>query len=87
MIRGFSFSRGSPVLPPNVGMPCNLELVANAIARALEMPLSERQERHSHILATLSQNSSDVWGARFLQSLEQLEVPESGEEFLQRYVI
>ena len=67
--------------------PYDLELVADAIARALEMPLSERQERHSHILATLSQNSSDVWGARFLQSLEQLEVPGSDEESLQRYVI
>jgi trehalose 6-phosphate synthase len=64
-----------------------LELAADAIARALEMPLSERQERHSHILATLSQNSSDVWGARFLQSLEQLEAPGSDEESLQRYVI
>jgi trehalose-6-phosphate synthase len=51
------------------------------------MPLSERRERHSHILATLSQNSSDVWGARFLQSLEQLEVPGSDYESLQRYVI
>ena len=67
--------------------PYDLELVANAIARALEMPLPERRERHSHILATLSQNSSDVWGARFLQSLEHLELPESDEEFLQRYVI
>ena len=57
--------------------PYDLEFVANAIARALEMPLSERRERHSHILATLSQNSSDVWGAQFLQSLEQLEVPGS----------
>ena len=36
------------------------------------MPLSEGQERHSRILATLSQNSSDMWGARFLQSVEQL---------------
>ena len=67
--------------------PYDLELVANAIARALEMPLSERRERHSHILATLSQNSSDVWGARFLQSLQQPEVPGSDEEFLRRYVI
>ena len=67
--------------------PYDLELVANTIAGALEMPLSERRERHSHILATLSKNSSEVWGARFLQSLEQLEVSGSDEEFLQRYVI
>jgi len=67
--------------------PYDLESVANAIAQALEMPLSERQERHSHLLAALSKGSSDMWGARFLQALEQLEVPGSGEEFLQRYVI
>ena len=67
--------------------PYDSESVASAIARALEMPLSERRERHGHILATLSQNSSDVWGARFLQSLEQLEVPGSDEEFWQRCVI
>jgi trehalose 6-phosphate synthase len=67
--------------------PYDSEFVADAIARALEMPLSERKERHSHILATLSQNSSDVRGKQFLQSLEQLEMPGSGEEFLQRYVI
>src|SRR6476661_1313873 len=67
--------------------PYDSESVATAIARALEMPLSERQERHSHILETLSQNTSDVWGARFLQSLEQLEVPGSDDESFQRYVI
>jgi hypothetical protein len=35
----------------------------------------------------LSQNNSDVWGARFLQSLEQLEVLGSDDESFQRYVI
>jgi len=35
----------------------------------------------------LSQNSSAVWGARFLQALEQLEVLGSDEESLQRYVM
>lgn len=67
--------------------PYDSESVASAIARALEMPLSERRDRHSHILATLSQNSSDVWGARFLRSLETVELPGSDEEFWQRSVI
>jgi trehalose 6-phosphate synthase len=49
--------------------PYDSESVATAIARALEMPLSERRERHSHILAALSQNDDDPWDERFLQIL------------------
>jgi trehalose 6-phosphate synthase len=67
--------------------PFDSESVASAIARALELPLSERRDRHSQIFATLSQNSSDVWGARFLQSLEQLELVGGDAEFWQRSVI
>jgi trehalose 6-phosphate synthase len=53
--------------------PYDLESVAAAIALALQMPLSERRDRLNYILAALSQNSSDVWGARFIQALEQKE--------------
>jgi trehalose 6-phosphate synthase len=67
--------------------PYDAESVATAIAQALEMPLSERRERHGYIIANLSQNGSDVWGSRFLQSLEQLQVTGSDEEFWQRSVI
>ena len=61
--------------------PYDLESVASAIARALEMPLSQRRDRHSYILAALSQNSSDIWGARFIQSLEQRTLEKGEAEF------
>ena len=43
--------------------------VAGAIANALEMPLSERRERHSASLARLRQNGGNVWSGNFLRSL------------------
>ena len=67
--------------------PFDPESVASAIARALEMPLSERCDRHNHIIAALSLNNSDVWGSRFLRSLEQLELVGLDAEFWQRSVI
>ena len=67
--------------------PYDAESVASAIARAVEMPLSERRDRHNHIIGTLSQNSSDVWGTRFLQSLEQLELVGDNAELWQRSVM
>ena len=67
--------------------PFDPESVASAIAQALEMPLSERRDRHDHIIAALSLNNSDVWGSRFLRSLEQLEVVGLDAEFWQRSVI
>jgi trehalose 6-phosphate synthase len=67
--------------------PYDAESVASAIARALEMPLAERRDRHSHTLAVLSLNNSQVWGARFLRSLEELEVTGSDAEFWQGSVI
>lgn len=67
--------------------PYDPESVASAIAEALEMPLPERRDRHSHIFATLTQNSSDVWGAQFVQSLKRLELVGSDAEFWQWSVI
>jgi trehalose 6-phosphate synthase len=49
--------------------PYDPESVAAAIARALNMPLTERRERHSAMLATLARNGSTVWSTRFLESL------------------
>jgi trehalose 6-phosphate synthase len=49
--------------------PYDAESVAGAIARALYMSPTERRERHSAILATLSRNGSHVWSTRFLNSL------------------
>jgi trehalose 6-phosphate synthase len=50
--------------------PYDTEAVAGAIASALEMPLSERRERHRRNVVALSQNDLTTWGARFLQSLK-----------------
>jgi trehalose 6-phosphate synthase len=49
--------------------PYDAESVAAAIARALNMPLAERRERHGAMLATLGRNGSTVWSTRFLESL------------------
>ena len=49
--------------------PYDPESVAAAIARALDMPLDERRERHSAMLAKLVRNGSTVWSTRFLELL------------------
>jgi trehalose 6-phosphate synthase len=67
--------------------PYDAESVASAIAEALAMPLPERRDRHSHTLATLTQNSSGVWGAQFIQSLKRLELVGRDAEFWQWSVI
>ena len=50
--------------------PYDPDSVASAIARALEMGLAERRERHHAMFETLSRNPVGAWSARFLQSLE-----------------
>ncbi len=67
--------------------PYDLESVAAAIARALQMPLSERRDRHGYILAALLQNSSDIWGARFIQALEQKELEGGDADYWRTAVI
>jgi trehalose 6-phosphate synthase len=49
--------------------PYDAESVGRAIARALEMPPAERRERHAASLASLTQNSGNVWSKNFLNSL------------------
>lgn len=50
--------------------PYDPESVASAIARALEMPLEERRERHQATFRALSRNPVAVWSKKFIQSLE-----------------
>jgi len=49
--------------------PYDTEATAGAIARALAMPLEERKERWSAMMASLKENSVDRWRARFLDAL------------------
>jgi trehalose 6-phosphate synthase len=55
--------------------PYDPESVANAIARALVMPLAERRERHAASLTRLARNSGADWSTRFLQALRQCPRP------------
>lgn len=50
--------------------PYDPDSVAVAIARALEMKLEERRERHQATFSILTQNPISRWSARFLHSLE-----------------
>jgi trehalose 6-phosphate synthase len=49
--------------------PYDHEAVGAAIARALVMPLAERQQRHKELWETLLRNDIDLWGDRFLAAL------------------
>jgi trehalose 6-phosphate synthase len=57
---------GNAALPVN---PYDSEAVGAAIARALEMPLAERRERHQSLFAALLRNDISTWGDRFLAEL------------------
>ncbi len=49
--------------------PYDTGSVAEAIARALEMPAEERRERHQLNFKNLSENDIALWGERFLMTL------------------
>jgi len=53
--------------------PYDPEAVGVAIARALEMPIIERQQRHSALYKALLKNDVSFWGDRFLSSLTGLD--------------
>jgi trehalose 6-phosphate synthase len=52
--------------------PYDIHGTAQAIQRALHMPLAERQERHQSLLKTIEQQDVHWWSASFLRSLGQL---------------
>jgi trehalose 6-phosphate synthase len=51
--------------------PHEVEAVAEAIATALDMPLAERQERHSRMFARLSEHDIGRWADRFMAALAE----------------
>ena len=67
--------------------PYNSESVANALGRALEMPLAERKERHARNYDGLSCTDNLTWADRFLHSLEQLEFVGSNHELWHRRAV
>jgi trehalose 6-phosphate synthase len=50
--------------------PYDSESMANAIARALAMPLEERRNRHRSIMRVLRENDIRYWGEKFITTLE-----------------
>ena len=55
--------------------PRDAGAVADAIDRALTMPLAERRERHSRMLAVLRRNDIHAWHGRFVGELQQASRP------------
>ncbi len=51
--------------------------MAEALARAFEMPLAERRERHADMLAVLRKNDLGVWRDSFIADLRGVEVGEA----------
>ncbi|MFO6448055.1 trehalose-6-phosphate synthase [Erythrobacter sp. NE805] len=51
--------------------PHSAEEVAEGIARALAMPLAERQERHKALLESVTRHDARWWAQGFLAALEQ----------------
>jgi trehalose 6-phosphate synthase len=49
--------------------PYDLERVAEAIWQGLEMPLEERKERWTAMMATLRRNDANAWRRRFVEAL------------------
>lgn len=47
--------------------------MAEAIARALDMPLGERQDRHGRLLETVRREDVHWWSARFLGALDKVQ--------------
>jgi trehalose 6-phosphate synthase len=51
--------------------------MADAIARALAMPLEERKERHAAMLKSVVEEDVRWWSARFIAALTEPEPSES----------
>ncbi len=63
--------------------PYDRDDVANALNRALTMPLAERISRHSEMMETIVKNDINRWQARFIDDLRAIQ-PQSQEGDLQK---
>lgn len=63
--------------------PYDRDDVANALNRALTMPLTERLSRHAEMMETIRKNDINHWQARFIQDLRDI-APQSHEGDLQK---
>jgi len=51
--------------------PRDVRGIADAIHRALSMPLEERRARHARMLEVLRRNDIHAWHSRFVSQLQQ----------------
>jgi len=65
--------------------PYDRDDVANALHRALNMPLTERISRHADMMKVIRENDIDHWQARFIKDLNHI-TPRSVESNLQKKV-
>ncbi len=65
--------------------PYDRDDVANALNRALTMPLTERISRHAEMMKIIKENDIDRWQARFIDDLNQI-TARSVESNLQKKV-
>lgn len=65
--------------------PYDRDEVANAMNRALTMPLAERISRHSEMMSVVQQNDIHHWQERFLATLKQI-APRSAQSQLQQKI-
>ncbi|MCU6670022.1 alpha,alpha-trehalose-phosphate synthase [Enterobacteriaceae bacterium H4N4] len=65
--------------------PYDRDDVANALHRALNMPLTERISRHAEMMKVIRDNDIDRWQARFIKDLNDI-APHSAESNLQKKV-
>src|SRR5260370_14473712 len=57
--------------------PFDLSQMAEALERALSMPLAERQQRHAAMMAPLRENDLSIWRDTFLADLRHVTVAAS----------
>jgi len=62
--------------------PYDTEGTAAAIHLALQMPLEERKERYSELIATLRRSDVHWWCTAFLEEMAKAEAEESGTPWL-----
>ena len=59
--------------------PYDIPATAQAIQRALQMPLGERRERHAALLAQIEQHDVLEWSRNFLGALSEVEARHRGD--------
>jgi trehalose 6-phosphate synthase len=63
--------------------PYDRDDVANALDRALNMPLTERISRHAEMMETIRKNDINHWQAHFIRDLRSI-TPRDTEQRLQK---